>query len=205
MDPVIANIMKAASDNPDYQALANYLISRRSFPDVQTAYMRSLGRFTSPGFFSDGSIPRRGIVSLNANAYPSASEEASNTLSHELTHALEKQLINQYYEVKNKKSKTDLDRQFMDNFQKIIGSTEPEINKWLKTVAPDFAKKEEGYRATGKEALAFGVANSIFPKMDENSFGAAPAHIDPTIATTLMLLLDQAQRVQNQNIAPQGR
>jgi hypothetical protein len=204
MDPVIANIMKAASDNPDYQALANYLISRRSFPDVQAAYMRSLGKFISPGFFSDGSIPQRGIVKLNA-AYDSASQEASNTLSHELTHALERQLINQYYEVKNKKSKTDLDRQFMDNFQKIIGSTEPEINKWLKTVNPDFAKKEEGYRATGTEALAFGVANSIFPKMDGNSFKDAPAHIDPTIATTLMLLLDQAQRVQNQNTAPQGR
>ena len=90
----------------------------------------------------------------------------------------------------------------MDNFQKIIGSSEPEISNWLKKVSPTFYEENKGYRAKSNEALAFGVENAAFPSANTNR--PAPQHIDPTIATQFQLLLDQAQRLQNQQ-PPKGR
>ena len=70
-------------------------------------------------------------------------------------------------------------------------------------MAPKFYEQNKDYRAKSGEALAFGLENAAFESPDSNR--PAPQHIDPTIATTLMLLLDQAQRVQNQQPQSQGR
>lgn len=205
MDATSTRILKAASDNPEYQAISNYLLSRRAFPEVATAPMRggTYGKFTTPGFFSDGVIPERGLLSFNELSQQWSPQAMAPTAVHETTHAANRQLIKQYYEVQKKPNKTELDNQFLGNFQKIIGSSKPEISDWLKKVSPTFAKQEAGYRATGPEALSFAVENSAFP-YSEDAYNA-PAHIDPTIATTFQLLLDQAQRVQNQQPASQGR
>jgi hypothetical protein len=204
MDPTIVKILQKASDNNEYQQLANYLMSRRSMPDFNLGYMPgTYGKFITPGLFSSGNIPERGIVSINESAKTWNPESMSPTMVHELTHAAEKQMIKQYYEIKKKTNKTELENQFLNNFQKIIGSSEPEVSNWLKKVSPNFYEENKGYRANSGEALAFGVENSAFQSTDSNR--PAPQHIDPTMATTLMLLLDQAQRVQNQQPQSQGR
>lgn len=194
MDQTLTKILQAASNNPEYQAIANYLMSRRAMPQMQIGGTNSYGSFVTPGLFSSGQIPDRGLIKLHegyGNVLPS---EAASTLTHEATHATERQMIKQYYELKNKPNKTDLEQQFLGNFQKIIGSSEPQIKNWLQTVAPQFAKDKADYRAKSNEALAFGVENSVFKEPLSN----APAHVDPTIATQFQLLLDQAQRVQDQ-------
>lgn len=200
MDEALIKILQSASDNPEYQNIANYLMARRSMPEMQIGGTSSYGSFTTPGLFSSGSVPDRGILKLNEGYKNIAPSEASSTLTHEATHSAERQLVKQYYELKDKPNKTELEQQFLGNFQKIIGSSEPQINKWLQVVAPEFAKTKGNYRAKSSEALAFGVENSAF----KNEVSNAPLHIDPTIATQFQLLLDQAQRVQNQQ-PPKGR
>jgi len=205
MDAVITRILQKASDNPDYQTIANYLMSRRAFPQMQLDPVPSskLGSFSAPGLFSDGRVPERGIVNINNYSRYQNPADVAPVVAHELTHATERQLIKQYYEIKNKQNKTELDNQFLNNFQKIIGSSEPEIKNWLSKVSPEFVKEEGDYRAKSNEALAFGLENSIFPNVVSSY--KVPSHVDPTIATSLMLLLDQAQRVQEQKPQSQGR
>lgn len=205
MDVTATRILQQASDNPEYQAIANYLMSRRAFPQVGVAPMREgvYGSFTTPGFFSSGEVPARGLLNFNYNSKYWNPKEMVPTAIHESTHAAEKQLLSQYYEIKKKQDKTDLDNQFLDNFQKIIGSSKSEISDWINKVAPTFRKDEASYRTKGNEALAFGVEHSAQPQ-HEDSY-KTPAHINPSIATAFMLLLDQAQRVQNQKPASQGR
>lgn len=204
MDPVLVKILQEATNNPQYQAIANYLMARRSMPDFNLGYMPGyMGKFISPGLFTSGTVPERGIVSINEGAKQWDPKAMASTATHEMTHAAEKQLIKQYYEIKKKTGKTELEKQFLDNFQKIIGSSEPQISNWIKQVAPDFANKESGYRSTAKEGLSFGVENSSFQTPDEGR--NAPPHVDPTIATVFNLLLDQAQRVQDEQKQSQGR
>lgn len=204
MDPILVKILQASSNNPEYQQLADYLMSRRAYPDVALKYMPGkYGSFTSPGLFSDGKVPNRGIVSLNEAAKQWDPTQMAPTMTHELTHAAEKQMIKQYYEINKKTNKTELEKQFLNNFQKILGSSEGEIRNWIKQIAPEFAKQESDYRATAGEGLAFGVGNSAFEKTASDR--PAPLHVDPTIATMFGLLLDQAQRVQNEQKQSQGR
>jgi hypothetical protein len=205
MDAAITKILQKASENPEYQALANYLMSRRAMPQMQREYLgeNTLGSFVTPGLFGSGKIPDRGILKLNRFSEYQNPNDVVPTVSHEMTHAAERQMIRQYYEIKAKPNKSELETQFIDNFQKIIGSSKPEIANWLKTIAPEYAKQGEGYRSTSTEALAFGLQNAAYDNTGSQRF--APEHIDPTIATSLMLLLDQAQRVQNQQPASQGR
>lgn len=204
MDSTLIKILQESSNNPTYQTLADYLISRRAYPELRFQNMPGkYGTFTSPGLFSNNSIPDRGVLSLNEAAKQWDPKAMAPTMTHELTHAAEKQMIKQYYEIKNKTNKTDLEKQFINNFQKIIGSSESEINKWMKKVVPGFVKDEGDYRATGREGLAFGVGNSAFEKTESDR--PAPAHVDPTIYTVFNLLLDQAKRVQDEQKQYQGR
>jgi hypothetical protein len=204
MDKYLTRALQLASENPEYQALANYLISRRSFPEIQYKpnFSQTYGSFTSPGLFGLP-MPERGILKINADPQSTNPENVIPTLTHEMTHATHRQLDKQYSELLQKKNKTDIEKQFMDNYEKIIGWREPEIGNQLKQIAPEFREKKSNYRSSSREALAFGLENSVFP---ENLFASkAPAHVDPTMATQLMLLLEQAQRVQDQQPASQGR
>jgi hypothetical protein len=202
MDQTIANILKVASNNPDYQQIANYLMSRRSYPEI--AYMNkpssNYGTFTTQGMFGTANIPQRGIVSLNRNASTVNPDMVAPTLTHELTHAAETQLYRQYNELKAKSNKSDIERQFMENFDKILGS---KVTEQASAIQPEYTKNRSAYRTRGDEALAFALENVNYPNAPSDN--SAPAHIDPTIATQLMLLLEQAQRVQNQQPASQGR
>ena len=202
MDQSIVNILRAASNNPDYQQIANYLMSRRSYPEI--SYMNkpssNYGTFTTQGLFGNANVPKRGVVSLNRNASVANPELVAPTLTHELTHAAETQLYRQYNELKAKSNKSDIERQFMDNFEKILGS---KVTEQASAIQPEYTKNRTAYRTRGDEALAFALQNVNYPNSPSDNY--APEHIDPTIATQLMLLLEQAQRVQNQQPASQGR
>ena len=199
MDQTLTKILQAASNNPAYQAIADYLMSRRAIPEMQVGGTQHYGSFSTPGLFSGNSVPDRGLIKITGSAHHADPNLVAPTMTHESTHAAERQMIKQYYELKDKPNKTDLEKQFLGNFQKIIGAQEPEITKWINKVAPGF---NDSYRTRSNEALAFGVENAAFPNAPSNY--QAPAHVDPTIATQFQLLLDQAQKVQDQQ-APKGR
>jgi hypothetical protein len=202
MDQTITNILKLASENPDYQSIANYLMSRRAFPEI--GYMagpsKSYGTFTAPSLFGNPNIPERGRISLPINTNTTNPQDVVPTVLHELTHATQTQLYKQYNEIKNKKEKTDLDKQFMENFDKIMGAKPTEQ---IAKFSPEFAKNKVDYRSRGDEALSFALENANYP--NQVSGWNVPANVDPTLATQIMLLLEQAQRTQNQQPPSQGR
>jgi hypothetical protein len=200
MDETLARILKLASDNPDYQSIANYLMSRRAYPSFQYMPVASnaYGSFTAPGLFSN--VPDRGIVNLPRNTITTNPADVVPTILHELTHATQHQLYKQYREIKNKKDQSDSEKQFIENFDKIMGAKPTEQ---IAKFSPEFAKKEVGYRSRGDEALSHAIENANYP--NSITTWSAPSHVDPTLATQVMLLLDQAQRVQNQQPQSQGR
>jgi len=109
MDAALTKILQKASDNPEYQALANYLMSRRAMPQMQREYLgdNTLGSFVTPGFLSSGSVPERGILKINRFSEYQNPNDVVPTMTHEMTHATERQLIKQYYEVKKKRNKNE--------------------------------------------------------------------------------------------------
>jgi hypothetical protein len=204
MDQILSRILQKVSENPDYQSITNYLRSRSATPQVliNPQATSTHGTFTAP-LFGNPNIPPAGVVRLNNYANYSNPSDIAPTVLHEMTHATQMQLVNQYNELKQKPNKTDLEKQFMGNFEKIIGEQGSMINPQIAKFSPKFAEKQAGYRASGDEALAFALENSNYKNPPDKSY--APPHVDPSFATELMLLLDQAQRVQNQQIPPQGR
>ena len=160
----------------------------------------SYGTFSSPGLFGGINTPPNGVIRLPRNTPTVNPTDVAPTILHELTHATQTQLYQQYNELKNKKNKTDLEKQFMENFDKIMRSQPTEQ---IAKFSPEFAKNKVDYRSRGDEALSFALENANYANAP--SKWSAPPHVDPTLATQMMLLLEQAQRTQNQQPTLQGR
>jgi len=192
-DPVIST-MKKAGAVPEYQQMMDYLMSRRAIPEMRT---RWLGEAMGGMFQYNGDIPSRGRITTNEGA-------GVNTLVHEVTHATERQMANQYFE--DTRSKNILfqpgSTQFSEAFNKIRFAPEKEV--MANVMAPEWSKKYKDYRSTFGEATAFGVANSVAPKTDDFR-QLAPAHVDATMATEFLILLDLAKRGMKDRPQSQGR
>lgn len=197
MDQSFIDILKKASENPEYQAIVNYLMSRRQMPEMTYGgNPKDFGQFQYPSLFSD--VGSRGRLYMNPNAAGANPADTAPVLQHEMTHGAFQQLYNQVREIKNQKSKSELEKQFLDNFDKVFTKAPQQIQ----ALNPEWAKKNNSYRSRTDEAMAFGVANASNPQKAD---WTAPSHIDPTLATQFMLLLDQAQRIQDQRPQSQGR
>lgn len=165
----------------DYTALMRYLATRSAVPAMTENRNLPIGL---EGSFNRGvEYGPTGRIELAGT-----SPAYVGTLLHELTHAAQMQMGSQTQE----KGATP---QFVDAFKKLAVSggkgqgpaamlaTKPQPNTW----APDYAT----YRTNDLEAPAFAVGNQ--------SSGIDPAqraagHIDPTLATEFMILLDLATR-----------
>lgn len=194
-DP-LQSLLKEAASYPQYGELVDYLSSRRMMPPIQQKYGSS-SSFVTPGFYKDqDSPPATGIVKI-------AEGETPNAVVHELTHAAQRQMQSQYFELKDKARKTKLtplDQQFIQAYEKLIFDKgaffgrKPSITQ-LETaqrIAPQWTKDRSDYRATADELAAWGMGSAVRPNLDS----PAPLHIDPTYATEFSVLLDIARRLQ---------
>ena len=139
----------------------------------------------------------RGKISINEN-------QNIDTLVHEITHATERQMGQQYIE--DKTSKRDVlgfiqpnSTQFTDAYDKI------NTQEIMSTINKDWTDRASKYRSTTSEARAFAMENVTNSALDPLSITRAPAHIDSTLATEFMILLDLAQRGQKTRPQSQGR
>jgi hypothetical protein len=179
-DPVIST-MKKAGKIPEYQQMMDYLMARRAVPEMKT---RWLGTNVS-GLFQPGeTYAKAGTLTTNEGA-------GVDTLIHEITHAAEGQMKAQYAE--------DLDSQFSSAFKKL----NPQLV--MKAIAPGWTELASKYRSKSEEARAFAVENVTNPKLDPLSITRAPAHIDSTLATEFLILLDLAKRGMDKRPQSQGR
>jgi hypothetical protein len=180
--PSLSALQAQTADDPLTQALTRYLVQRGALPVIQE------NRTTdgSQGQFSYGdAYPPQGALTVAPNA-------TAGTYAHELTHAAQRQLVEQYYhQIDGREAK---DPAFVDAYNKLqFRGAQQDL---MQRLGGSFAKENEGYRTSATEAPAFAVGNMV-----DNAHGGytwpAPAHIDPTMASELAMLLEIASRKGN--------
>lgn len=191
-DPVIST-MKQAGQIPEYQQMMDYLMARRAVPEIKTTYMGG----TSGLFQFGGNLQNRGRIRVNEG-------EGVDTLTHEITHAAERQMMQQYYEDKTAK------RDFLGFIQPSDTQFTAAYDKFgpqdvLGTINQNWTDKAKRYRSTSSEARAFAVENATNPKLAPTSVTRGPAHVDSTLATEFLILLDLAKRGMKDRPQSQGR
>jgi hypothetical protein len=196
-------LMQLASERPEYAALAEYLQSRNAMPPIAFDFLPSgsSGQFVQRGFFSDSSVPATGKVNLSDSFLrrSSSPENAIPTLTHELTHASQKEMDAQrrQKDVVDQQAK----QQFLEGHAKLSydrykkGRAAFAENSLANKLDPQWTAENEGYRASNQElpAWAMGAVANRNPRFLYDPFNT-PAHLNPTLATERQILLDLATR-----------
>ena len=193
------NLLQRAAQFPQYGQLVDYLSARQMMPQIKTQIM-----FPYKGIFEQnppigGPLPKAGKITIRAGADES-------TVIHELTHAADAQINNQYYELKEQqdqgKELTPVQKQFVDAFEKLVrkvsgipGMRLREYNraKTAEKLAPHWLQQQRGYRSSDDELPAFGMGSTVYGTKKRPD---APLHVDPTYATEFSVLMDLARRAQ---------
>jgi len=191
-------ILKNATESPEYNALANYLMTRRAMPELNTSALLgdTRGRTEYPSGFGKSDVPSRGRISLN---WRIPEDQATSTMTHEMTHAAHNEWGKQMFDISrrlrsNPETVTDDERRFYDAYDKIFGAAGPVkgVAGMVNSFAPGWGKSEARYRASNEEVLPFGVGNmQAFP-----GTYIAPPHVDTTAATEAVILNELATRAQ---------
>ena len=197
----VQDVQYRAAQFPQYGELVDYLSARRMMPPIET---KSQFLFPYKGLFEQnpligGPLPKTGKITVRPGAEPS-------TVVHELTHAADAQINNQYYELKQQENQgkelSPVQKQFVDAFEKMVrkvsgipGWRLREYNraKTAEKLAPDWLKQQRGYRSSDDELPAFGMGSTVH---SSKKWPDAPPHVDPTYATEFSVLMDLARRAQ---------
>ena len=192
MDRAVADRVRGAAESPQYGELVEFLADRRSMPPIK--YKPGIrGEFESNTVFGN-TLPRTGVINVGMQSDP-------NTIVHELTHAADKQITQQYYETRRKKNPSDIEKQFVRAFEKLVFTPEkphsdPARNRRTAMafkLDPAWAVEQREYRSNPDELVAFGMGSTL---RSNTYINPAPLHVDPTMATEFSTLLDLAKRLQ---------
>ena len=169
------DLLQRAAQFPQYGELVDYLSARRMMPPIKTqVFYPYKGEFEQNPLIG-GPLPKTGKITIRSGQGPS-------TVLHELTHAADAQMYNQYYEIKNQEKQgtklTPAQKQFVDAFEKlvykesgIIGWRLYEYNrrKTAEKLAPDWLKQQRGYRSSDDELTAFGMGSTVHRQIGLNN------------------------------------
>ena len=201
-------LMQLASERPEYAALAEYLQSRNAMPPISFGFMpdSTAGKFVQQGIFSSSNIPATGKINLTDAFLRRGFDPTSAipTLTHELTHATQKEMIGQ----KLQKNVVDPEakQQFLDAYKKLSydpskrGVEAFRESSLSNKLNPEWYDKNQGYRSSVEElpAWAMGDVTNRNPLIDYDSY-KSPAHLNATLATERQILLDLATRDAKKN------
>jgi len=195
-------LLREAANYPQYGETVDYLAARRMMPPINVEFG------ATPSFSQNlwgNDLPRTGVVTVGTTSRPAS-------LVHELTHAADTQLEQQYTAISRKRNLSPLEAQFKQAYEKLVYNPalrldKGQIDKYprsalAKRLAPEWAAKEKNYRSSERELPAWGVASTIDPS--NTAYYNAPMHLDPTMATEFSILMDLGNRLQRQQ-PPQGR
>ena len=188
-DPILT-FMKQAMTIPEYRQMMDYLAQRKASPKVVA---RNLGEGVLGSF--EPAAKGRGEISIRPDS-------DRGTLVHEITHAVDHQMVQQYME--------NLSPQFKDSFEKLkFDPSTPapksafRSDEVIDKQAPEYRAKAGNYRTDPGEAMAFAIQKHLSPGSRAQS--NAPSHVDATLATEFLILLDQAQRANSQAASTQSK
>lgn len=207
--------MKESLTVPEYQQMMNYLMDRRAVPEVKKGALpyNVFGEFAT-NVWSRGPLPKAGRVTLGPGA-------GTDTLIHEITHAVERQIIQQYAEDPKRGGPSALlnrlfgdPNQFVDGYEKLVYNAATQTrqgeeqhgdqrSRLMNKMNPDWARQGSEYRSSPGEAVARSVENMT--ARGGAAFDPGPDHVDATLATEFLIILDLAQREQAKKPQSQGR
>ena len=189
-DKLLTKILAQLATRPEAVKMQEYLTRSGAAPTISMDDLSELGSDVS-AIYRQISPTGKFEKSVALDRFTSARNPtlAAGTLGHELTHATDVQLDTQARNTKGS--------QFADAYNKLaldLAAPYKDISKQRETLAaklsPGFVASDKAYRASNDELPGFGVGNSL-------GFGAtqpAPPHVDATMATEFMILLDLAMR-----------
>ena len=158
--------------NDILQLFNEYLIANNAMPTVE----------------NDPKIGYEGSYNPGSNAIKLHPRTGQETVTHEMTHAVQQALLKQFL--------NSSDSQFKEMWKRstsVDGGPKTTVERIAPgTIAAMQSKNDWGrYRTTDDELQAFGVelAAHNYP-----TAARMPQHVDPTVATELMLLVDTALR-----------
>ncbi len=205
----ILQFLKEAANIPEFQQMMNYLMDRRAVPELekQPVYLGEgvLGAFERNTPFGN-ELSRNGKISVSSSA-------GTDTLVHEMTHAVNYQMAVQNSDEPFNRFSRPRKSQFGEAYDKLRWDSNERNPKKMDRVreivdilAPQALEVVKNYRLSSGEAPAFAVARHLTdPQSTAPGQYSAPEHIDATMATEFMILLDLAQREQNKKPSSQGR
>jgi hypothetical protein len=184
-------LKKISEKSPEYRDITSYLeASGTPYPEVRAD-------IAAQDAFYD---PRSNTVTLNFDAYrqlfDTKNPPPNRTFLHEMTHAAQPALEKQYQEGAKFFAASPKDpearRVFLQAYEKLRGSGAADLARKLD---PTWEKENRKYRSSREELEAFGVGNvQNFGRRGDRLDARGPLHLDPTMATETMLLLDLARR-----------
>jgi hypothetical protein len=177
----VEEMQSAARQGEAYQALEKYLQSRDQMPDVEVS--DSLPE-DADGMYTSNKIGiGSGTIKIRKDSPKAA---LSSLLSHEMTHAADRQMMQQAME----QGMFGDSNQYTEAYEKLVGKEGRNRTKLARDQRPEWAENNRYYRASPKEIAAYGVGAFAGP----TSQRPGPRHVDATAATELRILMDLAQR-----------
>jgi len=192
-------IQRLASAYPETKTLLDYLTNRNAVPEKEAkgTMTGATGEFQY-GNTSDMHRTLRVGPAGKIRMQPAAN---AGTFIHELTHAADLQMDAQYHEDVGKAGRKE--NQFTRAYNRLRFNPSFDQNnrnnfeKMVNLLAPNFAAEQGDYRASNLEVRAFAVGDSVAP---EGKFATPigrkeiPPHLNATMATEFMILLELANR-----------
>lgn len=177
------SLQELLSFNDYSQSLFDYLYKRNRLPFTKMTSMLppgTLGTYT----------PHENTVRV----HPAS---GLGTLVHEMTHAADNALEQQYYDRPTSWNKPDTQTYFTDAYDKLKGRTSNTYyndrrGELANKLNSEWYKKNQDYRSTGNELSGWAGKRTV--RGEQEPRYEAPDHLDSTLATEMSILLDLARR-----------
>ncbi len=179
-DPTVKRLLATAEQQPETVKILDFLKSQKAVPLMETSLPAGenvYGRFT----------PALNFLQVA----PSSTE---SDMLHELTHAAQFAMEKQF-----RKSRSN---QFTEAYSKLVGESTvsgEQVDALTAKLDPKSSKQMRPYRRSPVELQAFAVADSVFPDQKIPEMRPPGPHVNATLATEFMILLDLADRGNKKN------
>lgn len=189
-----------ASKNEDFVKIKDFLKNRNMLPKLTTIYNNANGEFTSYG----ENVPPEGILGMNfiqsQDMKGNIKPRVVGTYVHEYVHAAMNQIYKLASSLQSKSNKTPEESRFYDTYEKTLSATmrnnfKEGVQNLLQSLDKMWTMNNGNYRSTTGEAVAFAVGNYAGGKGKNKDSYETPNHVDASLASTFMILLDQASKI----------
>jgi len=189
----LEKLLAETAKYPQYGEMVDYLTQQEMMPPINQTYLSSgtNGRFRQ-NVWDSTHLPKTGLIEVKYGAGPS-------TVLHELAHATDAQINRNYNKLKLiGLNFTPEEKRFMTAYEKLVFN--PKVyhgnpskyprSQLANKLSPEWAKEESQYRSRDDELAGWGMGSTVQRDTDYNP----PLHLDPTMATELLILTDLAKR-----------